>query len=510
MNDTNAINKRIARNTLILYVRMLFGIVIVFYTSRIKLNALGAEDFGLLSVVGGVISMLYIVTNALINSTQRYLTFALGKEDKEYLNSVFMTSWFVHFGLAIFAIVIAETVGLWFLKTQLVIPPERMHAAEFVYHTAVANLFISMQFIPYSATIIAHERMSALSFFYVLGLLCNLLVVILVARSPWDKLITYSGLELSMLILLAISQVIYCNYHFNETRWRKLYNKSLAKSMGSFASWNLLGSLSGLLQTQGISILLNMFFGPLINAARAVALQAQGACMQLAGNFQTAINPQITKTYAKGDTTAMHTLVERSSRYTFILIYLLALPILLEAPILLEVWLKNVPEHTVLFLRIMMLTVIVDSMANPFMQAASATGKIKKYSIIMSMITLQTFPLAYLALKLGASPEVVFIIHLGISTLAFFVRVFIVCRMVEMSAKKYLLSVLSRIFVILVVSLPLPLLFSMYSDNTIINSLLVCAISVLSAGLSSFFLGMTRNERTTILKTINTKLRSLK
>lgn len=256
MNDTNAINKRIARNTLILYVRMLFGIVIVFYTSRIKLNALGAEDFGLLSVVGGVISMLYIVTNALINSTQRYLTFALGKGDKEYLNSVFMTSWFVHFGLAIFAIIIAETVGLWFLKTQLVIPPERMHAAEFVYHTAVVNLFISMQFIPYSATIIAHERMSALSFFYVLGLLCNLVVVLLVARSPWDKLITYSGLELSMLILLVISQVIYCNYHFNETRWRKLYDKSLAKSMGSFASWNLLGSLSGLLQTQGISILL--------------------------------------------------------------------------------------------------------------------------------------------------------------------------------------------------------------------------------------------------------------
>lgn len=508
MSDTSTLNnKRIAKNTLILYGRMLFGMAVGFYTSRVVLNTLGAEDFGLQNVVGGVIGMLHILIGALTTSTQRYLTFGLGKGDTQRLNEVFMTSWFIHLFLAIIALIVAETVGLWFVREKLVIPSERMYAAEIVYHLAVASMVISIIYTPYNASIIAHERMSAFAFFYIIGLVFKLIVVFLLVRSPWDKLITFSWLSFASSIIVIIAQVIYCNYHFVETRWRKIYDKALAKNMGSFAGWNLIGSLVALLQTQGLSILLNIFFGPLLNAARAIAVQVQGLVVQFSDNFQTALNPQITKTYAQGDFNSMHTLIERCSRYSFLLIYVLALPVFFEAPTLLEIWLKNVPDYTVPFVRIMIATVTIDAMAKPLMQAAAATGNVKRYMLSLSLLTLQTFPLAYIALKLGAEPISVFIIHLLITFLAFFLRLYIIKPMIKLPVKQYLNSIFSRIIWVVLASLPIPTLAYLYLQESILNTFIICAIAFVSACVCSYYFGMSQNERTTVRNTIYAKLK---
>lgn len=508
MESTSDINKRIAKNTIILYIRMLFGMAVSFYTSRVVLNTLGAEDFGLFDVVGGVISFLHIFTWALTSSTQRYLTFSLGQGDEKRLQEVFMTSWFIHLALALFILLLGETVGLWFVREKLVVPDGRIFAAEIVYHTAIISTIISVMYAPYNASIIAHEKMSAYAYFYIFGLIFKLLVVFLLVHSPWDKLITYSWLNLGVLIIMTIVQIAYCNYNFIETRWRKIYNSSISKEMKGFVGWNLISSLVAVLQTQGLSILLNLFFGPLLNAARAVAVQVQGVVLQFSGNFQTALNPQITKTYAQGQLELMHKLIERSSRYTFLLIYVIALPIMLEAPTLLNIWLVNVPDHTVTFLRIMMITVTIDAVANPLMQASAATGDIKRYVLTLCIITLQTFPLAYIALKLGAVPESVFIVHLCVAIVAFIARVLVIRPMIHLPAKWYLTSLLKHSLIVIAISLPLPLLLSIYTPNTTLNSLATCAVAVLSAGVASLFFGMSISERKTVTNAIKAKIKA--
>lgn len=507
MSQTSSIdNKRIAKNTLILYVRMFFGMAVAFYTSRVILNTLGAEDFGLQNVVGGVIGMLHILVGALTSSTQRYLTFGLGKGEIERLKEIFMTSWFIHLFLAIIALIIAETIGLWFVREKLVIPSDRMHAAGVVYHLAIVSMVMSIIFTPYNASIIAHERMTAFAFFYIVGLIFKLIIVFLLIQAPWDKLITYSWLNLGAGVIMTAAQIIYCNYHFVETRWRKLYDKALAKKMGSFASWNLLGSLVILFQTQGLSILLNLFFGPLINAARAVAVQVQAAVVQFSDNFQTALTPQITKTYAQGELHAMHTLIERCSRFSFLLIYILALPVYFETPRLLEIWLGSVPEHTVSFVRLMIVTITIDAMAKPLMQAASATGEIRRYSLYLSCLMLLTFPLSYLALKLGGSPETVFIIHLLITFLAFFLRLYLIRPMIQFSVRAYLASLLPPMAIVVLASLPLPVIVYLFAPESLLGTLMVSGTAFLSASVASYFCGMTSHERGIVRQTVWAKL----
>ena len=316
-NQTSDNNKRIAKNTLLLYVRMLFMMGISLYTSRVVLNTLGIEDYGIYNVVGGVVAMFGFINGSMSSATQRYITFALGKGDKQRLQTVFSTTLQIHTLIALIIILLGETIGLWFLYNKMQIPADRMDAAFWVLQCSIISTVVMIVSVPYNADIIAHEKMSAFAYISILEVVLKLMIVYMLVIFSFDKLILYSFLILSIQVLIRFCYSIYCNRHFEETKYKNVWDKSLFKEMTGFAGWSMFGNLAGVLFNQGLNMLLNVFFGPVVNAARGVAVQVQNAVQQFVGNFQMALNPQITKTYAQGDLESMHKLMYRSAKFSF-------------------------------------------------------------------------------------------------------------------------------------------------------------------------------------------------
>lgn len=401
MIDVSANNRRIAKNTLLLYFRMILNMLVALYTSRIVLNTLGVTDFGIYNVVGGVVSMFGFLNGLLSTTIQRYMTFELGKGNLNTFNKVFNISQIILGLLSLLIIILAETVGLWFLYNKLVIPVDRMEAALWVFQASIASTVIMLMSVPYNAVIIAHEKMSVFAYISIIEVCLKLGMVFFLFLFDMDKLVLYSFLMFIVQISIRMIYGVYCSRHFSGTRFRLLIDKSLIKEMLSFTGWNLFGNIAFLMYTQGVNILLNMFFGPLVNAARAVAVQAQGAISQFSTNFQMALNPQITKSYAIRDYSYMHKLINRSSKFTFLLLLFISLPIMIETHMVLFLWLGDVPAYSVAFLRIMIVTVIIDAVANPLMVAASATGDVKKYQSLIGGLLLLMLPISYIVLKLG-------------------------------------------------------------------------------------------------------------
>ena len=309
MQEISSNNKRIAKNTLLLYFRMLVTMAVSLYTSRVVLNILGVEDFGIYNVVGGIVAMFGFINGSMTSATQRYLTFELGQNNRAQLTKVFSTSLSIHGIISFLIIVLAETVGLWFLWNKMQIPADRMNAAFWVFQCSVAASVIMIMSVPYNAAIIAHERMSAFAYISIIEVSLKLLIVCFLRYFHTDKLILYAALIVIVQFLIRLCYSWYCNRHFNETKYRWSWDKGLFKEMTGFASWNMFGSLAAITFTQGLNLLLNMFFGPVVNAARGIAVQAQTAIGQFSSNFQTALNPQITKSYATGDMEYMHGLI---------------------------------------------------------------------------------------------------------------------------------------------------------------------------------------------------------
>ena len=335
MSDTSENNKRIAKNTLMLYIRMLFTMVVSLFTSRVVLQTLGVEDYGIQNVVGGVITMFTFINGGMVSSTQRYLNFEIAKGNAERLRSVFNTALQIHALIAVVIITLGETVGLWFLLEKLVIPEERMTAAMWVYQCSIIACVVNILSVPYNADIIAHEKMSAFAYISILDVTLKLIIVYLLVVSPIDKLIAYAILTLLVQMLIRYVYTRYCNKHFQESFVEWKLNKPLFKEMLSFAGWSFWGNLAGILYTQGLNMMLNIFFGPVVNAARGIAVQVQASVQQFVSGFQTALNPQITKNYASGDLEQMHSLMFRSARFSFLLLFFLSLPVLLETDFLL-------------------------------------------------------------------------------------------------------------------------------------------------------------------------------
>lgn len=411
MSDTSTNNKRIAKNTLMLYIRMLFTMVVSLYTSSVVLQTLGVEDFGIFSVVGGVITMFTCINAAMVSSTQRFLNFELATGNEERLRSVFNTSIQIHALIAILIIVLGETVGLWFLLKKLVIPESRMTAAMWVYHCSVLTCAVNIISAPYNADIIAHEKMYAFAYISILDVSLKLFIIYLLLISPVDKLITYAILTLLVQLLIRYIYSRYCHKHFKESKLELRINKPLFKEMSWFAGWSFLGNFASILYTEGLNIMLNIFFGPIVNAARGIAVQVQTAVQQFVSGFQTALNPQITKNFAIGNMEQMHSLMFRSARFSFLLLFFVSLPVLLETDYLLTLWLKVVPENTVVFTRIMICISLIYTTANPCVVANQATGKVKVYQMVVGGILLTILPISYIVLKLGAPAYSVFIVH---------------------------------------------------------------------------------------------------
>lgn len=498
MTDTSQNNKRIAKNTLLLYIRMLFMMAISLYTSRVVLNTLGVEDYGIYNVVGGVVAMFGFINSSMSSATQRYITFALGKGNFKNLQKVFSTALQIHVLISVLIIILGETVGLWFMYEKMQIPADRMDAAFWVLQCSIVSTVIMILSVPYNADIIAHEKMSAFAYISIVEAILKLVIVYMLLISPFDKLIFYAFLILIVQILIRFCYSLYCNKHFKESKYRRTWDKHLFKEMTGFAGWSMFGNLSSVLYGQGLNMLLNVFFGPVVNAARAIAVQVQSAIQQFVGNFQMALNPQITKTYAKGELNEMYNLMFRSARFSFYLLFLISLPILIETNIILKFWLKVVPDNTIIFLRIIICISLIYTLSNPLMIANQATGRVKRYQAICGSIQLLILPISYVILLLGYPAYSVFIVHFAIELLTQFVRMLILKPLIGLQIKAYINYIYIRVFIVAIFSSIIPLATCLIMEDTIIRFLLVLFISLISVLIIVYNIGLSNDERSFI------------
>lgn len=500
MSTTSSNNKRIAKNTIFLYFRMLLTMAVTLYTSRVVLATLGVDDYGIYNVAGGVVVMFTFINSAMANASQRFLTFELGIGDFGKLHKVFCTSVIIHAFISLIILLLAETIGLWFLNNYMVIPAERMDAAHWVYQFAVLSTIAVMMRVPFNASIIAHEKMSAFAYISILEVILKLIIVYMLSIFDIDKLKLYAILMFCIQFLDCSIYIAYCYKHFTECHFRFYYNKQLFNEMISFAGWSMFGNLAAVAFTQGVNILLNIFFGPVVNAARAVAVQVQNAVQGFVSNFQMALNPQITKNYASGNMEQMHTLIFASSRFSFFLLFFLSLPIIIEAEQILGVWLEEVPQHTVKFVRLILCIMMVDAIANPLITAAQATGRIKVYQAVVGGILLLIVPLSYIALKLGNNPEVVFIVHFSMVIVAHIARLLMVRPMIHLSLRKYFYNVILKIASVTIISSLLPaVIYIILPQDKFYSFLVVCCVSAISVATSVFLVGLVKNEKILII-----------
>lgn len=500
-------NKRIAQNTLYLYARMLIIMVVSLFTVRVVLNALGAEDYGISNVVGGVVTMFSFLTSTMISASQRFFAFYLGKKDYSKLSDYFSMSFWCYIGLIVIVVVLAETLGLWFVKTQLTIPEGRMDAAMWAYQSSIISFAFSILVIPYNSIIIAREKMNIYAIGGLLEVFLKLGVAYLIYISPFDKLKVYSVLICVMMSFVNIFYIVYGLRKYEECRIKRMWDSSIFSEVMSYSGWSMFGAISGVIRGQGINILLNMFFNPVVNAARAIAFQVNNAINQFVMNFYKAVQPQITKYYAAGEYNNMLTLVYRSSRLCFYLIFFLSLPVLVEAPYILTVWLENTPENTILFTRLVIITAIIDSVSYPLQTSISATGRIKFFQIVTGGLLIMNLPVAWIFLRLGYPPEITMYIAMTISIIAQITRVFFAKQYTQMPIKEYIQKVICPIIIVIFTSIIPPIIIWYLMVEGFARFVLSCITCVASTGFCIWLFGVTSTERVVLLCLIKTKLR---
>ncbi len=485
----------LAKNTLSLFARMLLVMGVSLYTSRVVLGILGVVDYGVYNVVSGVITMFAFINSSMTSATQRYITFAIGNRDPHNMNRVFSSSVQVHFIIALIILLLGETVGLWYVSHKVVIPESSFTGAMWVYQFSIVTAIVGIMAVPYTATIIAHEKMSAFAFISVLEASLKLAVILLLWLIPQNKLIVYGALLLCVQIIIRSIYSIYCRRHFHEAVYRHSVDMKMIKEIGSFAGWSFFGNLSSVLNGEGINQLLNLFFGPVVNAARGLAIQIQIAVQQLASNFQIAINPQITKNYASGNIEAMHNLMFFSTRITFTLVLMVVLPLLIETHYVLYIWLKHIPEQTVTFTRLMLCIVVLNPFSSPLSIANQATGNIRTFQVVVGTLLLLILPISYVVLKMGGNAPSVYMVYLAVECVAVVIRFFLLRRQIGLTNRKYLSGVIVRVIPVLLLSPILPFIVRYHMDDSFLRLVLVTAVSIISVAGFSYTLGMSKTER---------------
>ncbi len=472
------------------------------YTSRIVLNTLGVTDFGIYNVVGGLITMFGFLNSSMASATQRFLSFELGMKNYLQLGRVFSMSLNIHLIIALLILLLGETVGLWFVNTQLTIPAERMAAANWVYQFSVLAFMVNVVSVPYNATIIAHERMNIYAWVSIIEVSLKLLVVFMLQWFGFDKLKFYAVLIFLVSLFIRIIYGIYCKRNLLETKYQLFWDRTLFYTLFNYAGWNLWGNAAGVLHGQGVNILLNIFFGPVVNAARGIAYQVMGAVNGFVQNFQMAMNPQIIKSFALGDIRYMHQLILQGAKYSFFLIFILSLPILLETETILRLWLKIVPEYAVIFTQLVIINILIDSISGPLMTAAQASGKIKIYQGVVGGLLLLILPLSYLFIKLGHPPQVTIYISIVISMAALYARLLILRGLVKINIKDFLSKVLFRCILVVSVALILPLCVNLILEESVTKFILVTSAAFLSAPFAVYIYGLNKIERLYFLSII--------
>ena len=498
--------RTIAKNTLMLYVRMIFLLLVGFYASRVVLDSLGEDDYGIYGVVGGVVAMFSIISGALSSAVSRFITFEMGKGGKADLNKVYSTSVLIQILLSFLIVAFCEPVGIWFIRNEMTISPDRIPAALWVLQFSILSFVVNLMSVPQMASITAHEKMSAYAYIGILDGILRLGVALLIVHSPTDRLVWYSALMACSVVVVRMAYGVYCRMHFPECRFRLIFEKGLVKEMFSFAGWNFIGVTSGVLRDQGGNILVNIFFTTAMNAARGVAVQLNGAVQGFVTNFMTAVNPQITKSYASGDRDYMLSLVKKSSRMAFFLLFILALPMLFNTEYLLELWLKEVPEHSVVFVRLFLIFALSESLSTPLITAQLATGNIRNYQIIVGGLQLLNLPVSYLFLKYGAPAQSTVAVSIVISQICLIARLMLLRKMVGLSPKEFLGQVYARVMAVSAVSVVFPLLLAGMIQEGFAGFCLSVLLCVACAGVSILYIGCTKNERKEVISMILSRL----
>lgn len=490
-----------------LYGRMLFSMVVSLYTSRVILNALGVVDYGIYGVVGGFVSMFSLISSSLSSAVSRFLTFELGRGDFDRLRRAFSTSLLIHIVLAFVIFIIAETVGIWFVNNKMTIPSDRLYAAKWVFQASVLTFMFNLFSVPYNASIVSHEKMNAFAYIGMLDTTLKLLVVLLVAYCRWhyDKLIVYSILLTILAMLMRFIYVVYCRRHFKECRLKITFDKDFFTEISAFSVWNFIGCTAGILKDQGVNVLLNIFLGPVLNAAKGVASSVNTAVSGFANNFMVALNPQITKSYASGDLKYVHFLVETGSRFSYYIVMFLALPILLETEFILTIWLKQYPEHSLNFVRLVLILSMVNVISNTLITLQNATGRIRNYQIVVGGILLLNFPLSYFCLKSGFKPECTYIIAILVSILCLFARLCFVWKTASLSITDFMRNVILKVLFVTVVAALFPYFLSRMLTMGWLRCILVSVASLISSAASVFYIGCSKKEKTFILERLKIK-----
>ena len=510
MSQTSQNNKRIAKNTLLLYVRMLFMMAVNLYTSRVVLNALGVEDFGIYNVVGGVVAMFSVISGSLSAAISRFITYELGKGNNDRLNKIFSASVTIQLLLSLIIVILVESIGVWFLNVKMSIPTDRMLAANWVLQFSIATFVINLVSVPYNAAIIAHERMSAFAYISILEALGKLAIAYLIVVSPMDRLIFYALLMCSVAVIVRAVYGYYCKRHFAECTYHFHWDREILKKMFGFAGWNFIGASSAVLRDQGGNIIINLFAGPAVNAARGIAGQVNNAVTGFVSNFMTALNPQITKSYASGDREYMMTLIYQGARLSFYMLLLLSLPILANTHYILSLWLKTVPEHSVLFVQLTLIFAMSESISNPLVTAMLATGNIRNYQIVVGGLQMMNLPVSYVLLRMGYIPETVLIVAICISQCCLAARLYMLRGMIGLSSKTYLKKVYLNIVVVTAVAAAIPFAISTNMRASFLSFVTVSAIALCSSALSIFYVGCNKREREFVISKARKAIHKIK
>mgnify|MGYP003205026237 FL=1 len=494
MTSTN--NKRIAKNTIYLYIRTIITLLVSLYTSRIFLEVLGVIDLGIYNVVGGIVVMLSFLNTMMAAGTQRFLSYELGgNNNHKQLKKLFSMLFFIHVLVAIVLFILAETIGLWLFYNKLIIPQERLTAAMWVFQFSILSAIVTITQVPYNASIIAHEKMNVFAYITIVQTLAKLLVVYTIMWIDYDKLKLIAILNFLIILTTTFVYRSYCERKFQECILSFHWDTSLFKSLINYSSWNLFGAFSNVAADQGINVLSNLFFGPTVNASRAISFQVKSALTSFVANFQTAVNPQIIKSYASKDHEYMKTLIMGTAKYSFLLLLFFAFPIILETKYILKLWLGTIPEYSVVFCRLILINACIDCLSGPLVTAVQATGRIKIYQITVGVVLMLTFPISYVILLLIQVPESPFYVSISISFLLIIIRIILLERVIRLSLLTCYKQIGSRLLLVLIPPLLCSIAIFFLIDggfNRFLVNIFVSAISILS---SAYCIGLNKIER---------------
>lgn len=509
-SSVSANNRRIAKNTLALYLRMAFTMCVGIFTTRVLLGALGVTDYGLVNVIGGIVTMFSFLAGTMSTSCSRFFNFELGQKNFVRLKQTFNLIQLIYFALVLILLLLAETVGVWFLENRLVIPPERTSAAFWFFQFSVVTFLLSTAAIPYSALIISHENMKAYAWITIFESAARLGIVYLLSLSSFDRLAFY-GVLLTLVGVIHFSlNYLVCRRRYPESRAGFFWEKKRFVELIAFGGWNLWGAMSGLFTNIFVNVLLNNYFGSAVNAARAVAMQISAAITGFTQNFLTATNPQIIKYYAAGDIAQSQLLTLRASRMGFFLLFFFAFPAWLLMPFVLGVWLESVPAHAVWFARLILIQVLIDAFSYPLMTQAQASGKIALYQSVVGGTLWMNLPISWIALKFfGAPPEAVVLVAIGISCVCLLLRLILVRRCARLPLRAFVKETLVPALSAALAAAAVPACLARFvvpapgwTQFFVVGFACVfCAVPAIG------FFGFTRDERATMSAFIGNKLK---